>query len=217
MNSTEIIQNLAVTALPLLFAVTVHEASHGLAARYMGDPTAERAGRLTLNPLRHIDLLGTIVVPLVLLFAGGFIFGWAKPVPVDPRHFRNPRRDMALVAFAGPFSNFVMACLWALAAKIGLSLVGSFDWFAVPLVLMGKVGIFLNLILMVLNLLPLPPLDGGRVAVGLLPRAAALGLARVEPYGMYLLLALLFTGVLGKIIGPPIFALERLFYGLVGL
>ncbi|MFP5505207.1 MAG: site-2 protease family protein, partial [Gammaproteobacteria bacterium] len=179
--------------------------------------TAEMLGRLSLNPIRHIDPVGTVLVPGILLFLGGFIFGWAKPVPVDARNLRNPKRDMAVVAAAGPLANLGMALIWALIAKIGLMLAAVSPWVSVPLILMGKVGIFLNLILMVLNLLPLPPLDGGRVLVGLLPDRYAVKLAAIEPYGFFILIGLLVTGYLGKIIGPPILTLERLLVALTGI
>lgn len=217
MHGLSLIQYAAVAALPLLFAITLHEVAHGWMARRYGDRTAEMLGRLSLNPIRHIDPVGTVLVPGILLFLGGFIFGWAKPVPVDARNLRNPKRDMAVVAAAGPLANLGMALIWALIAKIGLMLAAVSPWVSVPLILMGKVGIFLNLILMVLNLLPLPPLDGGRVLVGLLPDRYAVKLAAIEPYGFFILIGLLVTGYLGKIIGPPILALERLLVALTGI
>lgn len=217
MHGLNVIQYAAVMALPLLFAITVHEAAHGWMARRLGDRTAEMLGRLTLNPLKHIDPIGTILVPGILLIAGGFIFGWAKPVPVDPRNFDHPRRDMAAVAAAGPMVNLVMALIWAVIAKIGLLLTAVSPWASVPLVLMGKIGIFLNAILMILNLLPLPPLDGGRVVVGLLPAPLADKVARIEPYGMFVLVGLMVTGILGQLIGPPVLLLERLLVMLVGI
>lgn len=217
MQGLSTIQYIAVAALPLLFAITVHEVAHGWMALRFGDRTAQMLGRLTLNPIRHIDPLGTIVIPALLMVMGGFIFGWAKPVPVDWRNLRNPKRDMAIVALAGPLANLAMALGWAVVAKIGLLLVDSFPWVSVPMVLMGKIGVFLNLILMVLNLLPLPPLDGGRVLAGLLPNPIAAQVNRIEPYGFFILLGLLVTGVLGMLIGPPINLLERIIYGLVGL
>jgi len=217
MHGLNVIQYAAIMALPLLFAITVHEAAHGWMARRLGDRTAEMLGRLTLNPLKHIDPIGTVLVPAILLIAGGFIFGWAKPVPVDPRNLAHPRRDMAAVAAAGPMANLVMALIWALIAKLGLMLTPTLPWLGVPLLLMGKVGILLNAILMVLNLLPLPPLDGGRVLVGLLPDHLGDIVARVEPYGMFILVGLMITGFLGQLIGPPISLLERLLVMLVGI
>lgn len=217
MHGLSLIQYAAIAALPLLFAITVHEVAHGWVALRYGDRTAQMLGRLTLNPLKHIDPVGTVLVPAILLFAGGFIFGWAKPVPVDWRNLRHPKRDMAIVAVAGPLANLGMAVIWALIAKLGLALSAASTWFSVPLILMGKVGILLNLILMVLNLLPLPPLDGGRVLVGLLPDKLAWQVSRLEPYGFFILVALMITGVLGTVIGPPIMALERMLVLLVGI
>jgi Zn-dependent protease len=209
----------SVAILPLLFAITVHEVAHGWVAKQFGDPTAQRLGRLTLNPAKHIDPVGTVLAPLLLLFMSGgrFAFGWAKPVPITWENLRHPKRDMAIVAAAGPAANLVMAFGWAIIAKLGASLTGSFDWGAQPIFLMGKIGIQINVILMILNLIPLPPLDGGRVAVGLLPGPWAWRLARVEPFGFFILLALLFTGILADIIDPPIEALVHLISLAAGL
>ncbi|MHB8534623.1 MAG: site-2 protease family protein, partial [Sulfuricaulis sp.] len=209
-------QFIAVAALPLLFAITVHEVAHGWVAKLHGDPTAQRLGRLTLNPLKHIDPLGTVVVPIVLLLLGGFIFGWAKPVPVTWENLRHPKRDMAIVAAAGPGANLIMALFWALVARIGVEL-GAASWAGLPLQYMGQFGIQINTVLMVLNLIPIPPLDGGRVAVGLLPGPWAWQLARIEPFGFFILLALLATHILGTIIGPPIHMVEQLVYTIVGM
>jgi Zn-dependent protease len=202
MDSLSVVQRLAVWALPVLFAVTVHEVAHGWVARSLGDPTAQRMGRLSLNPLAHVDPLGTILIPGLLLALGGFIFGWAKPVPVDWRNFRHPRRDMAVVAVAGPVANLAMAIGWGLVYKSALA-TGAQEglWYGVAL--MGKAGMVINVSLMVLNLLPLPPLDGGRVAVGLLPARAAYRYARIEPYGFLILLLLLATGALSAILYWP--------------
>lgn len=202
-----LIQKIAVYALPIIFAITVHEASHGYVARHFGDMTAHFQGRITLNPLKHIDPFGTILVPAVMLMAGGFLFGWAKPVPVDFSRLRNPKRDMLWVAAAGPGSNLIMAILWALILNFS-SLVPA--TFTVPLQLMAQAGITINVVLMVLNLLPLPPLDGGRIAVSLLPNHLAAKYARIEPYGFFILLALLITGVLGVIMGPFIYGFIRI-------
>ncbi len=209
-------QLVAVAILPLLFAITVHEVAHGWVARKFGDPTAQRLGRLTLNPLKHIDPVGTILVPGLLLLLGGFVFGWAKPVPVTWENLRHPKRDMAIVAAAGPAANLLMALFWAVIARVGVQL-GPQSWAGLPMQYMGMFGIEINAVFMILNLIPLPPLDGGRVAVGLLPGPWAWQLARIEPFGFFILLALLATGILGAIIGPPIHLVERLMALIVGL
>jgi len=210
------LQLVAVAILPLLFAITVHEVAHGWVAKKFGDPTAQRLGRLTLNPLKHIDPVGTILVPGLLLLLGGFVFGWAKPVPVTWENLRHPKRDMAIVAAAGPAANLVMALFWAVIARIGVHL-GTQSWAGLPMQYMGLFGIEINAVFMILNLLPMPPLDGGRVAVGLLPGPWAWQLARLEPFGFFILLALLATGILGAIISPPIHVVERLLTLIVGL
>ncbi|GBE09881.1 peptidase family M50 [bacterium BMS3Bbin12] len=213
-----LVQTVAVLALPLLFAVTVHEVAHGWVARRLGDPTAMMLGRLTLNPIKHIDPLGTLLIPaLLLIMHAPFLFGWAKPVPVTWQNLRNPKRDMALVAVAGPGANLAMALLWALVAKLGLVLAPTIGGLALPMVLMGKVGITFNLVLMVLNLLPLPPLDGGRILVGLLPGPLAWKVSRIEPYGFPILLVLLVTGGLAYLIVPPIGWFEHIIYLTTGL
>lgn len=198
-----VIQKIAVFALPVLFAITLHEAAHGYVAKHFGDMTAYAAGRVSLNPLRHIDLVGTIIVPLVTLLVADILFGWAKPVPVNFANLRHPKQDMLWVAAAGPFSNLVMALGWAFAYKVGIGLAPStpaLEW----LVFVGAGGIFVNVIFMVLNLLPLPPLDGGRIAVSLLPHRLAWKFAQVERYGFIILIVLLFTGLLGYILWPMI-------------
>ncbi len=211
------VQYLSVALLPLVFAITLHEAAHGWVANRLGDPTARLQGRLSFNPLRHIDPVGTILVPMVLLMLSGFIFGWAKPVPVDTRNLRHPRRDMALVALAGPGANLLMAIAWGLVGRLALMLPVSLAWAAVPLALMGKIGLLLNLILMVLNLLPLPPLDGSRVLAWLLPARAAQWLDRIEPYGILILLGLLYLGLWQKLIGPLTTLLAALLQTWLGL
>ena len=198
-----VIQKIAVFALPVLFAITLHEAAHGYVARHFGDLTAFAAGRISLNPLRHIDLVGTIIVPLVSLLLADILFGWAKPVPVNFANLRNPKKDMLWVAAAGPFTNLLMALGWALALKFSAGLAPGSSG-AVWLVLSAACGVFVNVILMVLNLLPLPPLDGGRIAVSLLPHRLAWKFAQIERYGFMILIALLFTGVLGIILWPLI-------------
>jgi Zn-dependent protease len=198
-----VIQKIAVFALPVLFAITLHEAAHGYVARHFGDMTAYAAGRVSLNPLRHIDLVGTIVVPLVSLLLADILFGWAKPVPVNFSNLRRPKQDMLWVAAAGPCSNLFMALGWAIVLRFGAGLAPGNSG-ATWLVLSGACGIFVNVIFMVLNLLPLPPLDGGRIAVSLLPHRLAWKFAQVERYGFMILIVLLFTGVLGRILWPLI-------------
>jgi Zn-dependent protease len=215
-----LLQIVAVYALPVIFAITLHEAAHGYVAKHFGDLTAERQGRVTLNPLKHIDPFGTVALPLILLgisklFGGGIIFGWAKPVPVNFANLRRPKRDMLWVAAAGPFSNLLMAVFWALIVKAGMALDGGY--FALPLMLMGAAGVLFNIIIMVLNLVPLPPLDGGRILVSLLPLKLARWVDRVEPYGFFILIVLLFTGVLGYFLWPAIAALMAFTAALIGL
>ncbi|MCU0811487.1 MAG: site-2 protease family protein [Thiobacillaceae bacterium] len=212
-----LIQKIAIFALPVIFAITLHEAAHGYVARYFGDTTAWMLGRVTANPLKHIDLVGTIIVPLTILVAskllggGALLFGWAKPVPVNFSQLRRPKQDMLWVAAAGPGMNLVMAVFWALMIQLGLAIGSGFA--STPLVLMGAAGVFINVILMALNLIPLPPLDGGRIAVSLLPRKAAWQFSKLEPYGLFILLGLLFTGLLGMILWPLI----SLFISLIAL
>jgi len=216
MDDLTIVQIIAVAALPVLFAITMHEVAHGWVARLLGDDTAARMGRLSLNPVQHVDPVGTLVVPgLLLAFKTGFMFGWAKPVPVDFNRLRNPRRDMALVAAAGPAANLLMALFWALLVRLAISL--QFEFVSVPLVIMGQIGIAINAVLMLVNLLPIPPLDGGRVLTGLLPYRWADRYARIEPYGFMILLALMFTNVLSAILGTPLHVLEGLMFEVAGL
>jgi len=204
----ETIARLALLALPVLLAITLHEAAHGYVARMFGDRTAEQMGRISLNPARHIDPVGTILVPAAIFLlssaagTSGFLFGWAKPVPVNFARLRNPKADMLWVAAAGPGANLLMVVMWALFYKLALAIPAS--EFSVPLRIMSDAGIMVNLSLAVLNLLPLPPLDGGRILVSVLPMRAALAVSRVEPYGMWILLLLLFTGLLGQVIVPVI-------------
>jgi len=190
-----LVQTIAIYALPVLFAITVHEAAHGYVARYFGDDTATRLGRVTLNPLPHIDLVGTIAMPLLLYFAtsGAFLFGYAKPVPVNFGALRKPKRDMVWVALAGPASNFLQAILWALAFTLLVGF-GVNERFFLD---MCKAGVLVNLVMWAFNLFPLPPLDGGRILVGLLPWRQAQVVARIEPFGFFIVLALVVAGVLG--------------------
>ena len=198
-----LVQKIAIWALPVLFAITLHEVAHGWAARALGDRTAEMLGRLSLNPLKHIDPMGTVVVPMLMMVMGGFLFGWAKPVPVGVRNLRNPRRDMALVAIAGPLSNLIMAVAWGVLAKIAIGMNPD-EGVWLGLLLMARAGIIINLVLMVLNLIPLPPLDGGRVLTGLLPEKQARVLDRIEPYGFVILIVLMATGILGRVMALPL-------------
>lgn len=209
-----LIQTLAISALPVIFAITLHEAAHGYAARHFGDPTAWQLGRISINPLRHIDLVGTILVPALILavssLAGsGLLFGWAKPVPVNFGQLRRPKQDMLWVAAAGPAANLVMALAWALVLKLAISMP-EFDY-ANALKEMARVGIGVNGVLMLLNLLPIPPLDGGRIVVSLLPSRVAWKFAKIERYGMFILLGMLFLGVLDTVLYP----LLRMFTTLI--
>lgn len=209
MEIESIVRLVALYAIPGIFAITLHEAAHGYVARHFGDFTAQQAGRITLNPVRHVDPVGTLLVPILILVASGgkYAFGWAKPVPVDFGQLRHPKRDMLWVAAAGPGANLVMAVGWALVLKLTLAMPAGY--FTEPLALMAQGGIIINAVLMVLNLLPLPPLDGGRIAVSLLPHQLAARFARVEPYGMIILIALMFLGVLGYVMLPLVGAFVR--------
>ena len=217
MDELSLMQRIAVWALPVIFAITVHEAAHGWMARRLGDPTAMMLGRLTLNPIKHIDPVGTVLVPLLLMLTSPFIFGWAKPVPVTWKNLKHPKRDMALVAAAGPFANLLMAVLWVVVLKVGVVLGDQFPLAATFLRYVGQAGVFINLILMVLNLIPIPPLDGGRVLSGLLPGPLSWQLNRLESVGLIILVVLLVSGILGEIMGPVVLGLQSALYFLVGL
>lgn len=209
-----IIQNIAIFALPVIFAITLHEAAHAYAAKQFGDSTAYMLGRMTLNPIKHIDLIGTIVVPIITLFTG-FLFGWAKPVPVAYQNLRNPKRDMIWVAAAGPAANLVMAIGWALLLKVLLfapGMVAIDYWMKV-----AKAGIIINVLLMALNLFPLLPLDGGRIIAGLLPNKLSYQFSRTEPFGMIILIVLLVTGVLSWFLTPVRDVTTSLIVNLLGL
>jgi len=211
-------QLIAVAVLPVLFAITVHEVAHGWVAKQFGDLTADRLGRLTLNPLKHIDPVGTILVPaLLLLLKSGFLFGWARPVPVSFENLRNPKRDMIFVAAAGPVANLLMAIFWGGIVKLSTILPGTARWIAEPLMYMGWFGILINSLLMVFNLLPIPPLDGGRVAVGLLPGPIAYQLSRLEPFGVFIVLALALSGLLWFVINPLVNFVAAIVVQLTGI
>ncbi len=210
MDIAQIIQTVTVYAIPVLFAITVHEAAHGYAARHFGDNTAYMLGRITLNPIKHIDPIGTILVPLGLYFAtaGAFLFGYAKPVPVDFGSLRNPKKDMVWVALAGPASNLVQALGWAIAFYM-VTAMGITETFWVS---MCKAGILVNVVMFVFNLFQLPPMDGGRILVGLLPWRQANAVAQIEPYGFFIVLALLVAGVITNLWMRP---LMNLTYGAI--
>lgn len=221
MDFDSIIQGIAIYALPVILAITMHEAAHGYVARHFGDFTAFNAGRISLNPARHIDPVGTILVPAALFIiskmtmGAGFLFGWAKPVPVNFSNLRHPKQDMLWVAAAGPGANLLMAFFWALLIKLAMIL--PISEYTKPVILMGIAGIEINVILMVLNLLPLPPLDGGRMAVSLLPHRIAYPFSRIEPYGFMILLILLISGVLGVIVWPMIKLIKLMIVSFFGL
>jgi len=213
MNFDALIQTIALAAIPVLFAITLHEAAHGYAARHFGDMTAYAQGRISLNPIRHIDPVGTVLLPILTLFVGGILFGWAKPVPVNFGALRHPKKDMLWVALAGPAANLVMALFWGGMIKVALTFPS--NYFAEPLMGMAQFGVTINAILLVLNLLPLPPLDGGRVAISLLPHRQAYQLAKVEPYGMFILILLAVVPVSGQpilswILSPLVSGMIRL-------
>jgi Zn-dependent protease len=216
MDIATFLTTLSIAAIPVVFAITVHEVAHGWVAKHFGDRTAQMQGRLSLNPIRHIDPIGTVLVPVLLLWLGGFLFGWAKPVPVDPRNMRNPRGNMVWVSAAGPSANIAMALIWAflmmLTQNVELGTAG--QWISE----MARVGILINVMLAVFNMLPIPPLDGGQVLTNLLPPGpfSAL-LERIAPFGLFIVLGLLATGILSSLIGPPITALIRLIAGAFGL
>ena len=197
-----LIQTLAIYAIPVIFAITLHEAAHGYVARHFGDPTAWQLGRITLNPVKHVDPVGTLLVPALLLFStkGAFLFAWPQPVPVDFGRLRKPKQDMLWVAAAGPGANLFMAFAWALVLKLAVLMPD--NAYSLPLAEMARAGITVNGVLMLLNLLPIPPLDGGRIAVSLLPHPIAWKFARIEPYGFVILLALMFLGGLELILTP---------------
>lgn len=188
--------------VPVIYAIALHEVAHGAVACYLGDDTARQTGRLSLNPLKHVDPVGSIVIPAFLLWFSGFVFGWAKPVPVNQKNLNSPRRDMILVAAAGPFANLIMSVMWALFMKLGYELSATYPELGSGLIYMGAAGVFINSAVMMLNLLPFPPLDGGRIMIGLLPDRFSRVLRKVEPWGFAILLVMIVTGLVAKIVWP---------------
>ena len=213
MEELTIIQKITAYALPIIFAITVHEAAHGYAARYFGDMTAHYLGRISLNPLKHIDPVGTIILPALAVMLGGILFGWAKPVPVNFSNLRNPKKNMMWVALAGPLSNLLMAIFWTfIYARLQLFPDSSIFFLQV----MALAGIQINLILMVLNMLPIPPLDGGRVAVSLLPYPWSSYIENLERYGLFIIIFLLFSGALSSILFPIINISKSIIFTIFG-
>jgi Zn-dependent protease len=213
MEELTIIQKIAAYSIPIIFAITVHEAAHGYVARYFGDMTAHYLGRITLNPSKHIDPVGTIMFPALSVWLGGILFGWAKPVPVNFSNLRNPKKNMLWVALAGPFSNLLMAIFWTfLFARLQFFPDNSIFFLSA----MALAGIQINLILMVLNMLPIPPLDGGRVAVSLLPYPWSSYVENLERYGLFIIIFLLFSGVLGNILFPLINSSKSIIFSIFG-
>jgi Zn-dependent protease len=216
MDELSLVQRIVVWILPVVFAITVHEVAHGWVAKLYGDKTADQQGRLTLNPIKHIDLVGTLILPgLLLITFSGFIFGWAKPVPVDARNFKNPKKAMMMVALAGPLSNLLMAIGWALLARLGVAI--GIEYITMPLIYTGIAGITINLVLALINLLPIPPLDGSRIVSGLLPDYWAWRFNQLERFGFLILILLLATNALSLILAYPMYYVQQLFFSLAGL
>jgi Zn-dependent protease len=215
MPEISLIQIILLSIIPILFAVTLHEVAHGWVAKQLGDRTAEMMGRLTVNPVKHIDPVGTVIVPLILYIFNGFIFGWAKPVPVNWNQLRHPKRDMALVALAGPAANLIMALFWLVIAKLGLVFVNNTESVVHLFIFMAWVGVIINSLLMVLNLFPIPPLDGSRVVFSILPTRLASRYARLEPYGLIILIVIFATLAYRDKLKPIIIGFQQIIYSLV--
>ncbi len=219
MEELNLIQKIIVMALPLVFAIVLHEVAHGWVADKLGDHTARSMGRLTLNPIPHIDIVGTIIMPLLLTLMNAPIFGYAKPVPINPYNFRDPKRGMAVSSLAGPAANVLMAVGFSFLIRIIMPALqgripeSAWNWFALPVTLMSVYGVIINVALAILNLIPIPPLDGSRIVYWLLPDKQAMGYYRLEPYGFFIIMALFAFGILGKIITP---ILGPIIYFLVG-
>lgn len=217
MDELTLVGRIAVWILPVIFAITVHEVAHGWVASKFGDNTAKSLGRLTLNPISHMDLVGTVIVPGVLLLLGGFIFGWAKPVPVNWNNLKNPKRDMVYVAIAGPLANLFMAVGWGVLMKVGYMIGSDNEFVSMPLIYMGYAGVFINAVLMMLNLLPILPLDGGRVLAGLLPSRVSREFSKLERFGFPILVVIIAMGWLSKILGPPVYFLQTSIFKILGI
>lgn len=208
MDSLSIVQKIIIWSVPILFAITVHEAAHGYVAYKFGDNTAKDLGRITINPIKHIDLVGTIILPILMLLTTPFVFGWAKPVPVNPTRLRKPKQHMAYVAIAGPLSNFIMAIFWVIILKGGIYFLKNNIAGGMAMFYMGQAGILINLVLMVLNLIPIPPLDGSKVLLAILPKPWDLWFHKATPFGLIIVVVLLVTGILSKIMFPIIAVLQ---------
>ncbi len=214
MNGIEFIQQVALWAIPSIYAITMHEATHGWVASKLGDKSAFMMGRVSLSPFRHIDPVGTIIVPLALLFLGGVLFGWAKPVPINEHALKNPKRDIVLVALAGPMANFLMAILWALCLKFSLYLQDiGFEYYMI-VYSMSQIGIIINVVIGLFNLIPIPPLDGSKIIYSLLNKRAKFFYSRIEPFGLIIIVALLVSGILSSALGPLIKAAYQFIYDI---